>query len=101
MSSLLVLSIPGLLILATFGLERLETGLTGDAFTAADAAAELGDNTTPARAVSHEDPLPVAGGQPGERRWPADLDRPHLPTRVYVHHQPKTAFQPSGHADRV
>ncbi|MET0995563.1 MAG: hypothetical protein ABWY20_16420, partial [Mycobacterium sp.] len=38
MSWLLVAFIPGLLMLATFGLERLETGLNRDTVSATDVA---------------------------------------------------------------
>ena len=110
MSWLLVALIPGLLMLATFGLERLETGLNRDTVSATDVdefleQAEAVDVNTLAR----------------DGMGPA-LDRLHqrlqeresvnnvrttngvnsgLPTRLYVHHGANTEFQRTPHANRV
>jgi hypothetical protein len=85
---LLVAFTPGLLMLATFGLERLESGLNRDTVTAADVAeflaqAEPADVSTLARE-----------GMPGaldclHRRHGHDssfgvlADEPGLPTRIH------------------
>jgi hypothetical protein len=107
---LLVALIPGLLMLATFGLERLESGLHRDTVSATDVAkfleqAEAADVDTLARdgmsraldslnqrlheRESTSNGLSAGGSAPG------------LPTRLYVHQRSNPEFQPTWHANRV
>jgi hypothetical protein len=99
---LLVAFIPGLLMLATFGLERLEAGLVDDA--AADHPVRA-PQRNPTAGVEADRAAAAGPSTNGVSRtivgWAADLDKPALPTRIYVHHQQKTSFQPPRHADRV
>ena len=110
-SWLLVALIPGLLMLATFGLERLESGLRRDTVSATDVAefleqAEAGDVDTLAR-DGMSDALDCLNqrlheresGTNGVRR--AEQLAPGLPTRVYLHHLANPEFQPTRHANRV
>ena len=109
-SWLLVVFVPGLLMLATFGLDRLESGLVGDAVSADDVAAALdrakADCARPA--APHDvyddemgaehvyepfrsrvtEPLSAAGAQ-------------RLPARIYIHHRGNPEFLPTRQADRV
>jgi hypothetical protein len=109
-SCLLVALIPGLLMLATLGLQRLEAGLIPETVSATDVAkffenAEPTDVSTLARdgMSSALDGLrqrqhaqdSLAGGVTGS------IYDSGLPTRVYTHHGAKTGFQPTRHANRV
>ena len=113
MSWLLVGFIPGLLMLATHGLERLESGIVGDTMSAADVAeflqqAQADDVHTLAR-----DGMPTAlDGMHRRLRGQvckAEVARPritedewsNLPTPVYLFDEANTEFQPSRHAYRV
>ena len=106
-SWLLVGLIPGLLMVATFGLQRLEAGLHPDTVSATDVAkffehAEPSDVSTLARdGMSHA----LAGlrqrQHAQEAVTAAAVRDSGLPTRVYAHHGAKTGFQPTRHADRV
>ena len=105
--------IPGLLMLATFGLERLETGLNRDTVSATDVAefleqAQADDVHTLARdgmpealecmyrrLQERESPVEVARTPIIEDEWP------NLPTPLYVHNAANPEFQPSRHANRV
>jgi hypothetical protein len=102
--------IPGLLMLATFGLERLESGLNRGTVSAADVAefldqAEAGDVNTLARdgmssALDHLHRRLHAEG-PTASASTAVNDMRGLPTRLYVHHRGNTEFQRTPHANRV
>ncbi|KWX23271.1 MULTISPECIES: hypothetical protein [Mycolicibacterium] len=83
MSWLLVALIPGLLMLATFGLDRLEAGLARE--------------RTPARGVQRRPQPPPAVVQ----TLPADLDSDRLPTLRYVEHTINPEFRATRHANRV
>jgi hypothetical protein len=109
-SWLLVALIPGLLMLATFGLQRLESGLHEDTVSATDVVrfleqAEADDVDTLARdGMSRA--LDSLQQRLDEQQWPLDpqtgpLDMSSLPTRVYVHHRSNPEFQPTRHANRV
>ncbi|MCV7280861.1 hypothetical protein H7J88_14530 [Mycolicibacterium flavescens] len=83
MSWLLVGLIPGLLMVATFGLQRLEAGLQRDTVSATDVAKfleQVGAQTSPQKAPVRASTLPV-------RNYP--------PAAV------NTEFQRTRHADRV
>jgi hypothetical protein len=107
---LLAAFVPGLLMLATFGLQRLESSLDDDTVSASDVAefleqAEADDVNTLAR----EGMGPALDGlhqRLGERDWSLDIrtgarDTASLPTRLYVHHRSNPEFQPTQHANRV
>jgi hypothetical protein len=113
---LLVTFVPGLLMLATFGLERLETSLVRDTFSATDVAeflkqAQADDVRTLAR-----DGMPEAldcmhrrlhehGSAPEPVRTVRAVgvvsDLPNLPTPLYAYNSANPGFQPSWHANRV
>ena len=110
MSWLLAAFVPGLLMLATFGLQRLESSLDDDTVSASDVAefleqAKADDVNTLAR----EGMGPALDGlhqRLGERDWSLDIrpgprDTASLPTRLYVHHRSNPEFQPTRHANRV
>jgi hypothetical protein len=109
-SWLLAASIPALLMLATFGLQRLESSLDDDTVSAADVAdfldqAEPDDVNTLAREgmgraldglhqrLSERD---LALAAP-----PAAHERSSLPGRLVVHHRANPEFQPTRYANRV
>jgi hypothetical protein len=97
-------------MLATFGLERLETGLNRDTVSAADVAeflaqAEAVDVNTLARdgmsrALDrlHER---LHGQETTDARRIADSDAPGLPIRLYAQREVNPEFQPTPHAYRV
>jgi hypothetical protein len=102
---LLVAFIPGLLMLATFGLDRLEASLDGDTVSPADVNAYLeqakADCAKPAARPSEVQtyelldddylyPEPVASKPP-----------PGLPTPTFIRQGSNTEFQPTRHAYRV
>jgi O-acetylhomoserine/O-acetylserine sulfhydrylase-like pyridoxal-dependent enzyme len=107
---LLVALIPGLLMLATFGLERLESGLRRDTVSATDVAqfleqAEAVDVDTLAR-----DGMSRAMARQNQRLQEREslingfavrTSTPGLPTRLYLHHRPNPEFQATHHANRV
>ncbi len=100
-------------MLATFGLERLETGLGRDTVSAADVAefleqAKADDVRTLAR-----DGMPQALDGMHRRQHERDFapevakthitvdDWPNLPSRLYVNGRANPEFQPSRHANPV
>jgi hypothetical protein len=107
---LLVALIPGLLMMATFALERLETGLSRDTVSAADVAtfldqAEADDVNTLARdgmscalAGQHRRLHAQGPAQNGHVRSP---DTARLPTRELVHSAANPEFQRTSQPDRV
>jgi hypothetical protein len=107
---LLAAFIPALLMLATFGLQRLESSLEDDTVSASDVAefldqAEPGDVDTLAREGMGR-ALDGLHQRLGEREWSLDArtaarDTGSLPNRLYVHHRSNPEFQPTQHANRV
>jgi hypothetical protein len=107
---LLAAFIPGLLMLATFGLQRLESALDDNAVSASDVAefleqAETDDVNTLAREGMGR-ALDSMHQRLGERDWPLDggtgaVEMTSLPTRLYLHHGSNPEFQPTRHANRV
>jgi hypothetical protein len=97
-------------MLATFGLQRLESALDDNAVSASDVAefleqAETDDVNTLAREGIGR-ALDGMHQRLGERDWPLDrrsgaVDMASLPTRLYMHHGSNTEFQPTRHANRV
>jgi hypothetical protein len=107
---LLAAFIPALLMLATFGLQRLESSLNDDTVSASDVAefleqAEPDDVNTLAREGMGR-ALDGLHQRLGERDWPlgapaAVRDTASLPNRLYVPHHSNPEFQPTRHANRV
>lgn len=102
--------VPGLLMLATFGLERLEAALAQDPDEAAEVpefvqqaeterakvlALEAAHRETDAEQHLSQDRSSAA------QRYAVGFDGPSLPTRAYVHHRPNPQFQAPRQADRV
>jgi hypothetical protein len=97
-------------MLATFGLQRLESSLDDDAVSASDVAeflaqAESDDMNTLAREGMGR-ALDGLHQRLGERDWPLDHgtgahEMASLPTRSYVHHRSNPEFHPTPHANRV
>jgi hypothetical protein len=110
---LLVAFIPGLLMLATFGLERLETGLDRDTVSATDVAQFLQQAQADEVRTLARDGMPEALDCMHRRlqerdtveevpRTPISMDEwPNLPTPLYAHNSANPEFQPSRHANRV
>lgn len=102
--------IPGLLMLATFGLERVEAGLRRDTFSPADVdefleQAEAGDVDTLARS-GMDRALRDIQSRADERDTPArdfihPIAAPGLPTHEYFQHLANTQFRQTRHANRV
>jgi hypothetical protein len=107
---LLAAFIPALLMLATFGLQRLESSLDDDTVSASDVAeflnqAEPDDVDTLAREGMGR-ALDNLHQRLGERDWPLATpttarEMSSLPNRLVVHHRPNPEFQPTRHANRV
>jgi hypothetical protein len=101
---LLAAFVPALLMLATFGLERLESSLTRDSVATADRPdflqqSQTGEVKTPSRNGAGQ----ALDGRHRLRyeRSAVSVDGPSLPTRVYAHHRSNPQFQAPQHADRV
>ena len=109
MSWLLAAFIPALLMLATFGLQRLESSLEGDTVSASDVAefleqAEADDVNTLAREGMGR--ALVGLHQRLEREWPIEApsavrEMASLPNPLYVPHRSNPELQPTRHANRV
>jgi hypothetical protein len=88
---LLVAFIPWLLMVATFGLERLESGLARDTVSAADVDDFL-EHAGASRQRHRPEPVETL---------PTRMAAPSLPTRVVIPHRPNPQFQPPRHVNRV
>jgi hypothetical protein len=107
---LLAAFIPALLMLATFGLQRLESSLDNDSVSAADVAeflhqAEPRDVDTLAREGMSR-ALNGMHQRLGENEWTPqapvrDRELSSLPNRLVMHHRANPEFQPTRHANRV
>jgi hypothetical protein len=101
-SWLFVAFIPGLLMLATFGLDRLEAGLDTNTISPEDVAAVLEQ----AKADCAKTPI-QAGHEPADDFDPrfdsylATKPVSGLPARIYVHHGGNPEFRPTRQPDRV
>ncbi len=98
MSWLLVALIPGLLMLATLGLERVESGLRRDTITPADVDILARSGIDRAQLSTHR--------RADERGTPArdfiqPISAPGLPTHEYLQHLANTEFRQTRHANRV
>ena len=110
MSWLLAAFIPALLMLATFGLQRLESSLDADTVSASDVAEFLDqagarDVDTLAREGMGR-ALDGMHQRLSERDWPLETgtalrDMASLPNRLYVPHRSNPEFQATRHANRV
>ena len=107
MSWLLVALIPGLLMVVTVGLQRLEEGLHRDTVSSGDVA-KFFEHAAPSdvRTLARDGMSRAIDGL-RERRHGHDtlaaaavLDS-GLPTRVYAHQDAKSEFRPTRHSDRV
>ncbi len=96
MSWLLVALIPGLLMVATFGLQRIESGLRPDAVSATDVARFLDQAVALERANQRLHEHQTALSSHTTNGMSRDL-----PERVYVHHGANTGFQRTAHPYRV
>ncbi len=102
--------IPWLLMVATFGLERLESGLVRETMSASDVddflqQAGADDVGRLARdGMSH-----AIDGMARRQKsrleavetLPTRMAAAGLPTRVYIPHRPNPQFQPPSHVNRV
>jgi hypothetical protein len=112
-SVLLVALIPGLLMLATFGLERLEAGIDRYTVSASDVAEFLEQAQADEVRTLARDGMPEAldclhrrlherGSTEEVARTHITVDDwPNLPTPLYAYTRANPEFQPSRHANRV
>ncbi|CAN5707040.1 hypothetical protein BH09ACT8_BH09ACT8_44220 [soil metagenome] len=109
-SWLLAACVPGLLMLATFGLQRLEAGITDDAADSANPLATMLEAAAPRkelpRRAATRRPDPVFPRVPPLRTTCATVsdtiyDEPGLPTRHYVTANANPEFRATPHANRV
>ena len=113
MSWLLVVFIPGLLMLAILGLERLESGLDRDTVSATDVAQFLEQAQADDVRTLVRDGMPTAldGMHRRLQGCNAHIDVArvritedewrNLPTPLYAYNPSNPEFQPRRHADRV
>jgi hypothetical protein len=98
-------------MLATFGHDRLESGLVGNTVSADDVTAALDRAKADcARPAAHDDVddddemNPEHVYEPFQTRFTApvsDATSQRLPARIYVHHRGNPEFLPTRQADRV
>jgi hypothetical protein len=97
-------------MLATFGLERLESGLNRDTVSTTDVAEFLEQARPDDVRTLARDGMPQALDGLHRRLHEPDsgfeavrtLDEsPHLPTPLYVYNRSNTEFRPTRHANRV
>ena len=103
-------------MLATFGLERLETGLNRDTVSATDVAEFLEQARADDVHTLARDGMPQALACMHRRLHERDsavevvktvrsvgaiYESPNLPTPLYVYNRANPEFQPSRHANRV
>ncbi len=100
MTWLLAVCVPGLLMLSTFGLQRLEDALQTER-TAADNVTEYLERA--AKAAGQK--APPRPRQTEHRRVDTQFrlgdDEPGLPTRSYAHATPNPQFHRTQYANRV
>jgi len=96
---LLAVAVPGLLMLATFGLQRLEEALQTER-TAADEVTKYLEQAA-------KKALPAAPARTETQRRRAEVhsrlgdDEPGLPTHPFAHARPNTQFHRTQYANRV
>ena len=99
MTWLLAVCVPGLLMLSTFGLQRLEEALHTE-LTPADEVTEYLERAakaTPAPAPARAE----AQHRGAEAHSRLSDDEPGLPTRTYAHARPNPQFHRTQYANRV
>ena len=96
MSWLLAVCVPGLLMLSTFGLQRLESGLHADRPAADEVVAEyLRAGRRRPGSRRRRDRVPRGTRDRCDGSITARLsDEPGLPTRPFAHARPNPQFQP-------
>lgn len=94
MSWLFVGFIPWLLMVATFGLERLESGLARNTVSASDVDDFL------LRAEAEREHRQQTRLEPVET-LPTRTTGAEVPARVYIPHRPNPQFSPNRHANPV
>ncbi|WP_167097083.1 hypothetical protein [Mycobacterium sp. DL592] len=99
MTWLLAVCVPGLMMLATFGLQRLESGLHTER-PGAEEVEELLKQAEEARKQAPPRPAPEEP-RPVDVRYLLDADEPGLPTRSYAHARPNPQFHRTPYANRV
>lgn len=99
-SWLVAACIPGLLMLSTFGLERLETGLHRGHADAEDATAFLEQAVRAAREEAQIRAAETAPKRP-DTHFGLLTEEPGLPTRRYAHATPNPQFHRTRYANRV
>jgi hypothetical protein len=90
-------------MLATFGLERLESALTRDCISTSDVDEFLQQAAPrePRRPVRDSGPMPRRERAEPVGTLPTRLAQTGLPTRVYTTQLPNPQFQPTRHANPV
>ena len=99
-SWLLAACIPGLLMLSTFGLERLETGLHRGPGAAQEATTFLEQAVRAAREEAQLRAAETAPKRP-DTHFGLLTEEPGLPTRMYAHANPNPQFPRTRYANRV
>jgi len=97
---LLAVCVPGLMMLSTFGLQRLESSLHTDRSAADEAVAEYLRQAEEARMKAPPRPVPQEARALEVHHLP-HADEPGLPTRSYAHARPNTQFHRTRYANPV
>lgn len=100
MTWLLAVSVPGLMMLSTFGLQRLESGLDTNRTAADEAVAEYLRQAEEARKQAPPRPVPQAP-RPVEVHHLLGVEEPGLPTRPFAHAGPNPQFHRTRYANPV
>jgi hypothetical protein len=103
MSCLLAACIPALLMLSTFGLQRLESVLNGNRPSAAEFIARFDQTARAAReAATAREAVRLSGLSARiEPVYRLPADEPGLPTRPFATAQPNPQFRPAAHVNPV
>jgi hypothetical protein len=100
MTWLLAVCVPGLMMLSTFGLQRLESGLRTERTPAEEAVAEYLRQAEEARTQAPPRPVPQEP-RPVEVHHLLGVDEPGLPTRSYAHARPNPQFHRTRYVNPV
>jgi hypothetical protein len=100
MTWLLAVCVPGLMMLSTFGLQRLESGLDTERTAAEEAVAEYLRQAEEARKQAPPRPV-LLQARPVEVQHLLGVDEPGLPTRSYAHARPNPQFHRTRYANPV
>lgn len=99
MTWLLAVCVPGLLMLSTFGLQRLEETLRVDRTPAEEVTEYL--ERAAKTSVAQAPPGAEIAQRRAEAHSPRSDDEPGLPTRAYAHARPNPQFHRTQYANRV